>query len=260
MDRRIGDREGLAAAPQGYAVTPCDVHVWMGRLGSGRAHVEAMSEILSPDERQRAERFHFQADRERLVVGRALARIVLGHLLDIRSDEIQFCYNDFGKPSLAPAQNSADFQFNVSHSGDIVLFAVTARRAVGVDVEQIRENLEVDAIAARFFSTRERADLAAVAADQRCAAFFACWSRKEAFIKAGGVGLLRGLDSFDVSLKPDEPAMLLQTRPDPTEAGRWVIRDLDVGPRYKAALAVEGSICELKTLDWRPDPGVPPCR
>jgi 4'-phosphopantetheinyl transferase len=248
-----GDRAGLTAVPQGYAVTAHDIHVWITRLGASPTRIQALSKILSPDERQRAERFHFQADRERHVVGRGLARILLGHLLGIGADEIQFRYNDFGKPSLVPAQNIADFQFNLSHSGDLILLAVTAGRAIGVDVEQIRQDTEVDAVAARFFSPRENVDLASVFPAQRRDAFFSCWSRKEAFIKATGAGLFRCLHGFDVALKPDEPARLLQTRPDPAEADRWVIRNLDVGPGYKAALAVEGASWELKTMTWTPD-------
>jgi len=238
----------LAEVPRGYAVSPRDLHVWMRRLGTSGPHLQAMMDILSAEERQKAERFYFQADRERHVVGRALVRVLLGRLLAIKPDEIEFRYSEAGKPSLVGAQNSADYQFNVSHSGDLILVAVTARRAIGVDVERIREDVELDAIAARFFSQRERADLAAVSPDQRRGAFFACWSRKEAFIKATGAGLGRPLDAFDVSVRPDEPAMLRETRPDRAEAARWVIRDLDVGPDHKAAVAVEGSGWELKTL------------
>ena len=248
MRREATMWDPLAEVPRGYAVSPRDLHVWMRRLGTSGPHLQAMMDILSAEERQKAERFYFQADRERHVVGRALVRVLLGRLLAIRPDEIAFCYSEAGKPSLTAAQNSADYQFNVSHSGDLILVAVTARRAIGVDVERIREDVELDAIAARFFSQRERADLAAVSPDQRRGAFFACWSRKEAFIKATGAGLGRPLDAFDVSVRPDEPAMLRETRPDRAEAARWVIRDLDVGPDHKAAVAVEGSGWELKTL------------
>lgn len=163
--------EGLIEVPKDYAVGARDVHVWKRCLGSSAGHIEAMSQILSADERQRAERFHFQADRERHVVGRALARTLLGQLLGIGPPDIRFCTNEFGKPSVAPEQNRAEFQFNISHSGDIVLLALAAGRAVGVDVEQIRENVEIDALAERFFSARERADLASVAPHRRRAAF-----------------------------------------------------------------------------------------
>jgi 4'-phosphopantetheinyl transferase len=242
----------LPEVPRDYAVSPRDVHVWMRRLGATSDHLQAMMEILPPEERQRAGRFHFHADRERHMVGRALSRILLGRLLDIRPEEIQFRDSEAGKPSLIAAQNTADYQFNVSHSGELVLVAVAAGRAIGVDVERIRDDMELDAIAARFFSQRERADLASVSPDQRCGAFFACWSRKEAFIKATGAGLGRPLDAFDVSVRPDEPAMLRETRPDRAEAARWVIRDLDVGPDHRAAVAVEGSDWQLKTMNWCP--------
>jgi 4'-phosphopantetheinyl transferase len=121
-----------------------------------------------------------------------------------------------------------------------------------VDVERVRDGLELEAIAKRFFSSGEQADLAALPSGQRRNAFFRCWCRKEAFMKARGEGLSLPLNRFDVSLRPGEPAVLLATRPDAVEASRWVIRDLDVGPGHKAAVVVEGSGCRLKTLEWRP--------
>jgi 4'-phosphopantetheinyl transferase len=242
----------LPSVPRGYAIPDDEVHVWLTRVGWSSRHIGALADVLSLDERQKAERFRFQVDRERHVIGRGFLRGVLGRILDTGPDGLCFHYNDFGKPRLPDAQNELRLQFSVSHSGDLILIGLAANRQIGVDVERVRDGLEPEAIAGRFFSSGEQADLATLPPDQRRDAFFCCWCRKEAFIKARGEGLSLPLNRFDVSLKPGEPAMLLATRPDAVEASRWVIRDLDVGPGHKAAVAVEGSECRLRTLEWRP--------
>jgi 4'-phosphopantetheinyl transferase len=133
----------------------------------------------------------------------------------------------------------------------VILLAVAFGRAVGIDVECMRSDLPHVGIAEHFFSAAERDSLALLHARAQAEAFYACWTRKEAYIKAVGVGLSLPLDQFDVSLRPGEPARLLATRPDPTEAHRWTLLELDVGPNYKAAAAVEGAEFQLKTWDWR---------
>ncbi|HKG01307.1 MAG TPA: 4'-phosphopantetheinyl transferase superfamily protein, partial [Xanthobacteraceae bacterium] len=189
-----------AEVPRGYAICDDEVHVWLTRIGWPSEYIHALTELVSPEERQKADRFHFQIDRERHVIGRALVRILLGHLLDRRPDSLHFHHNDFGKPGLLGGANERRLQFNVSHSGDLILIALAANRAIGVDVEHVRGDLEVDGIAARFFSAREQADLAMLDEGPRRDAFFRCWTRKEAFIKARGEGLSLPLDQFDVSL------------------------------------------------------------
>jgi 4'-phosphopantetheinyl transferase len=144
-----------------------------------------------------------------------------------------------GKPELA--LDAAPVSFNVSHSGDWILVALAVRRAVGVDIEQMRSGMAVLEIAQRVFSEAERTALAALPAAAREESFFSCWTRKEAYIKARGDGLLLPLDSFDVSFRPTEAARLLATRPDPDEARRWTLRNLAFGARYRAAVAAAGS-------------------
>lgn len=242
----------FAEVPRDYAITHNEVHVWLARVGWPSKHILALTDILSSEERQKAERFHFQVDGERHVIGRALVQIVIGRLLDRSPDNLHFCYNDFGKPCISRDANRCGLQFNVSHSGDLILVALAANREIGVDVERVRRHLDIAGIAGLFFSSRERADLAALPIGQRHDAFFRCWSQKEAFLKARGDGLSLPLGCFDVSLRPGEYSALLETRPDPVEASRWVIRELDVGPGHKAALAVEGAGWRLKTMQWRP--------
>jgi len=235
--------------PGSYALPDDEVHVWLARLDLPWS-AGPFLELLATDERQKSEHFRFQHDRDRYVIGRVLVRILLGHLLHVEPASLRFHYNDFGKPYLSGGKDERRLRFNVSHSGQLILVALAADRHIGVDVERVREDLDIEAIAARFFSARERADLAVLSPSQKSDAFFRCWSRKEAFIKAKGEGLTLPLDRFDVSLLPGEPAMLRATRPDPVEANRWDIRDLDVGLSSQAAVAVEGGGWQLKITEW----------
>jgi 4'-phosphopantetheinyl transferase len=207
-----------------------------------------LESILSADERERARRFYFQRDRSRWLVGRGCLRMLLGRYLDVPPETLSFGYGRFGKPHLNGLETPV--QFNASHSGDILLIAVTLDRAVGIDVERIRSSLSVLEIAERFFSPRERGALAALPEALRTDAFFDCWTRKEAYIKARGEGLSLPLNGFDVAFGRGEPAKLLATRPDAAEACRWGLRELDIDDGYKAALAVEGAQWTLKCWDW----------
>jgi 4'-phosphopantetheinyl transferase len=164
---------------------------------------------------------------------------------------LQFQYSEFGKPSLAqPSELHPPVEFNVSHSGDLVLIALSRRRTLGVDIERMRMDVATEEIATRFFSVNECRDLATVAPDLRCAAFFACWTRKEAYLKARGDGLSLPLEQFDVSFLPGHDPRLIETRHDPAEARRWTLHALEGGFDYKAALAVEGADWKLKCWEW----------
>jgi 4'-phosphopantetheinyl transferase len=152
-------------------------------------------------------------------------------------------HSEHGKPSLANA--AADIRFSVSHSGGLALLAVARGREVGVDLEAIREDVETDKLAERFFSEQEWQSLRLLPPEQRVPAFFRCWTCKEAFVKAQGVGLSRSLGSFDVDVNPEGGGRLVATRPDPGEAGRWSLHEIEAEPGYVAAVAVEGSIAAL---------------
>jgi 4'-phosphopantetheinyl transferase len=233
-----------------YALPQDEVHVWRASLVQADSQFAAFTHLLSSEERERAARFHFEVDRKRGVLARGLSRLLLGRCLGQRPEQVQFQYNEFDKPILAGGLHPA-VQFNVSHSGDLVLVALSRGRAVGVDVEYMRMDVATDEIAARFFSAAECSALATVAPALRSAAFFACWTRKEAYLKARGDGLSLPLTEFDVSLLPGDEARLLATRHDSTEVHRWTLRALDGGDGYQAALAVEGGDWKLKCWDWQ---------
>jgi 4'-phosphopantetheinyl transferase len=161
---------------------------------------------------------------------------------------VNFSYSKHSKPSLGPEHESAKIKFNISHSGGITLLAFARGREIGVDVEQVRSDFDVQAIARRFFSSSEQKHLADLPVEKSVEAFFRCWTRKEAYIKAIGDGLSLPLSQFDVSLESGESDALLATRPDGSEAGHWLLREVPGGPGYIAALCVRGRDCKLS--DW----------
>ncbi len=226
-----------------------EIHVWrlcVPRAASIRPHVEP---LLAAEEVARAERFHFEQHRLIYILGRGLLRMLLGSYLGHPAKELRFSTNEHGKPTLA-TEPSTGLQFNLSHSGDWIVHAVTRGRAVGIDIEQVRPRTNLEAIARRFFSPQEVAVLFALPEAEREAAFFRCWSRKEAYIKAVGRGMSIPLDAFDVSLAPGEPARLLEARGEAIAPGPWDMQALDVTAGYAAAVAAHGTGWSVRCWDW----------
>ncbi|MGB7602065.1 MAG: 4'-phosphopantetheinyl transferase superfamily protein [Candidatus Sulfotelmatobacter sp.] len=221
-----------------------EVQLWRVDLEAIRSHESRWQEMLSCDETIRAARFHFAADRQLFVASRAWLRTILAAFLVTQPSKLNFSYSKYQKPFLGPGNAESGITFNVSHSGGIALYAFARRREIGVDVEQIRRDIDVESIAHRFFSPSERKQLGALPEFEKVDAFFRCWTRKEAYIKAIGEGLSLPLSQFDVSLEALEKDALLATRPDSSEAEQWMIREVSGGAGYSAALCVRGR-------DWR---------
>ncbi|MBI3977991.1 MAG: 4'-phosphopantetheinyl transferase superfamily protein [Chloroflexi bacterium] len=217
-----------------------EVHVWLVDRDQPADRVESLRQHLSADEVARAVRLHFAEHRDRFVVCRGMLRTVLGRYLKIAPGTVRFRYGPHGKPSLAGEWEGANLHFNVTHSEDLALIALTCGRLIGVDLEYVGRHMDVEAIADRYFSPREAAALRHLPADDRTGAFFTCWTRKEAYVKARGGGLSIPLSQFDVSLAPGEPAALLRTEWDAAETAQWRLLDVNVGPDYRAAVAVQG--------------------
>jgi 4'-phosphopantetheinyl transferase len=226
------------------------VHVWRVSLDQSRSQIALFLDNLDDDERSRADRFYFSRDRERFIVARGILRAVLGRYSNRAPESLSFSYSTHGKPALASETGIDAIRFNLSHSHGTALYAFTRGREVGVDLEFIRCDLEAEQIAERYFSHSEIETLRALPPSLRKYAFFLCWTRKEAYIKARGEGLSLALDQFDVSLTPGEPAALLSTRSDSDEALLWSLRNLNPGPGYAAALATEGRDWTLSCWQW----------
>ena len=223
------------------------VDIWRIPLDLPTSFIDLLEATLSADEKDRAARFHFPADQNRYIISHGSLRKILALYLHCEPDQLSFSVNDYGKPSL----DQSRLEFNLSHSGDFALLAVTPARKIGVDVEKMRAGISADIIGGHYFSKAEMAELQALPLEQREAAFFRCWTRKEAYIKAQGQGLSLPLDSFDVSLTPDQTAILRATRPDPAEAARWTLLSLPVPSGYEAAVAVQGKDLEIRLWDWK---------
>jgi 4'-phosphopantetheinyl transferase len=236
--------------PAGLTLSGAEVHVWRACLDLDSSCVEYLQHVLSADELHRAARFHFPRDRRRFTVARGVLRDILGRYLGVPPSELGFRYSAYGKPALAAGFDAVGVRFNISHSHEMALFAVTCGREIGVDIEHLGRKIRGEEIAQHFFSAHECASLRALPAAAKHEAFFNCWTRKEAYIKAHGEGLSLPLDQFDVSLAPGEPAALLATRNDPREVLRWSLLALTPGPGYVAALAVEGQGWQLTCWHW----------
>jgi 4'-phosphopantetheinyl transferase len=232
-----------------FKLSESHVHVWRVFLNASQEVRDAVVQVLSEEERMRASRFYFERDRHRWIIARGVLRMILARYLQMEPEKLLFVFNQYGKPALAPFYDSK-FEFNLSHSDDIALYALTYGRQVGVDVEYMKEDIEYDELARVSFSPDERAVLRSLSGEAKREAFYNCWTRKEAYIKARGMGLSLPLDLFDVSLRPGEAAGLLASREDPREVNRWSFQNLFPGTDYAGALAVEGSGWQLNCWQW----------
>jgi 4'-phosphopantetheinyl transferase len=226
---------------RGPAALPADeLHIWRASLDQAAPVVSSLARLLSPEERERAARFLRDRLRDRYVVARGLLRTLLGRYVAAPPEHLEFSYGEHGKPYLT----GEGPRFNLSHSGPVALFAFSSSAEVGVDVELVERSVTLD-IAERFFSPSEVQSLRAVPGPLQPHAFLACWTRKEAFIKARGDGLTLPLNSFDVTLAPGAPAALLRTAWSESEPGEWRLEDLsDPAAGVVAAVAV-------RRRDWR---------
>ena len=229
-----------------------DVHVWRVKVTDMVASGGVRSTNLSKAELERANRFQFEKDRDRFIVSHVSLREILGRYLDLPPAEIKFELGEFGKPYIDSLPTVDGLSFNLSHSGEYILIAIGCNREVGVDVEKIRPQIDLEGIARRFFSPREVESLFKIEDELRLEAFFRCWTRKEAYVKARGGGLSIPLDQFDVTLDPESPAALLATRDDPGLASRWSLISIDLDQGYLAALAVEGTPANIFYFEYHP--------
>ncbi len=216
-----------------------EVHVWRAFLNREMPHLDELLQTLSKDERIKAERFYFEKDRSRFVMAHGLLRKILGRYLNLKANRLKFSYGFHGKPTLSGTTDGDSLCFNMSHSEGLAVFAFAWHRRIGVDVEYVRPMPDAEDMAEHFFSPGENASLRAVPPTKKLEAFFNCWTRKEAFLKAIGDGLSRSLDSFEVFLVPGEPARLLSVKGDPLAASRWAIRALMLAPGYVGAFVYE---------------------
>lgn len=224
------------------AENSAQIEMVMTRLDVEPEAVRAASALLSDSERQRAGRFVFDCDRRRFTVARSRLRRLLGERLDMRPSDVELVYGKRGKPELARRHADADIRFNVAHTDDVAVFAFSSGRDIGVDIEAVRCLRDAEDIAERFFSRREYASYIALDRCDKPLGFFSCWTRKEAFVKALGDGLYHPLDSFDVSLAPDQPAEILSCQNITGDACGWSLHSFSPDPGLVGAVVVRSCV------------------
>jgi 4'-phosphopantetheinyl transferase len=238
----VGQGKPLSCA---FKLTDRIVEVWCISTVVSSAACGQFFAVLNADERDRARQFRFDHLRSSFVAARGALRVLLGRYLNATPNCINFNYGSRGKPSLG---TQARIQFNVSHSGALAVMVFTLDCDLGVDVEQIRPLPDIQEIATQFFCVDEAAELMSLTAHERERAFFLCWTRKEAYIKAVGDGLYVPLNSFRVTLRPTEPARLIQLNDNSEAAMAWSLHDLSVTSNYAAALAYRDALRPLRVL------------
>lgn len=206
-----------------------EVHLWRAALDVSAERLRALAETLSPDERARAARFHFPQDQRRFTAARGALRWVLGRYLESEPGRLRFSYGRYGKPFL---DGQPELQFNLSHCRELAVYAVCLGRPVGVDLECLSQCLDFEGIANRFFTPQERQVLAAAPAGQRASAFFRCWTRREAYLKARGEGL-GALATATVEPMPG-----------------WTVVEFSPEADFVAAVVVEGEGCQLRLFQY----------
>ncbi|GAC1664226.1 MAG: 4'-phosphopantetheinyl transferase superfamily protein [Candidatus Acidiferrum sp.] len=222
-----------------------ELHIWLASLDIDRALRDHLGTFLSPDECVRAERFVFERDREHFIAARGTLREILSRYLAVQPESIRLQTTKHGKPFLDTKSGGPRLRFNLAHSHGLALYAVAQYRELGVDIERIDAERATSDIAERYFSLAERAELASLPEHLRLEAFFLCWTRKEAYVKARGEGLHIPLDSFDVSLTPGQPALLSSE-----DSSQWSLTVFSPAPGFAAACISEAGADNPKFWDF----------
>lgn len=244
-----GELQWRPAIP-GKLISENEVHVWRACLNVSALQYENMFGFVSADELERAGRLRFERDQKRFIVARGILRKILGSYLEKTPDKLHFEYTAHGKPELASNVGNDTLRFNVSHSDAFALYAVSLGQSIGIDIERIRDDVDVDQIAKRFFSPGEIRSLEEVHESKLSKVFFQYWTRKEAFIKATGKGISFPMEQCDVSLLSGRylsPVTLLN---DVRKISSWYVQDLFPDRSYAAAIAVKGDAWNLSLYNY----------
>jgi 4'-phosphopantetheinyl transferase len=239
--------------PEDYSLPEDEVHIWQANLESSWNMTERLRGILSIEEQQRADRFHFDHDRKRHTLARILLRQVAARVLNTSPERLNITSAPDGKPHLLLDASQPHIEFNISHSKDLIYVVVANGRAVGIDVEEMQSDFPVEMVARDAFSAVEFDGLMAVDPTLRLESFFTCWTRKEALHKAQGTGLTTEAASYGPSLFGDLPMPTQLSGIDKGVESRWTLLDLQAPRGYKAALVFGGADCRVKRWNWPMD-------
>ncbi len=238
------------STPADLAISNNTIEVWRCPLDSSAAQLKKFASYLSEPERQRAERFRFDDKRCQFVTTRAQLRQCLAIATGTPAEQLEIATDSSGKPFLVEGGHASEIQFNVSHTDSLALIAITRGHAVGIDVESLAQNVRHKSLAEHYFSVMENEAIAALPPEQVAASFFACWTRKEAVLKAIGTGIAHGLDSFDVAIGREKSHCVTQIRSADGKLETWRIETLFCGDGFAGALAFQPRQLEIRC--WSP--------
>jgi len=238
------------SSPVDYTIDRNTVHIWRSHFQTAFVSNRKFLEGLSGEEIGKARRFVHQSDQNRYIFAHAMLRSILGAYVGCEPQQLIFETNQYGKPFLASPGDGNDIQFNLSHSEDMTLFAVTRGARVGIDVEYMRSVPDARQIVNRFFSVDERKFLNPLPLVDFNKSFFACWTSKEAYLKGIGKGLSYPLDKFSIIFPNRGSDGLICIQDDQVNAYSWKIIRLSPGPCYSGALAIEDIKSEPKFFQY----------
>ena len=218
-----------------------DIHIWHAALSGSTDELAEFHSQLAADEKARADRFFFERDRNRYIVGRGTLRTLLASYLDTEASQISFKYGPQRKPELATPSGERALQFNLAHSNDWAAYAFGWDRPLGIDLEHIRPVADVDDLVQRFFTARESALIRSLSGDEKWKTFFQIWTCKEALLKAHGSGLTTALDQFEIALDAKANPTVIPVGEDSEGLAVWQLVILDLVPGYTSALALQAN-------------------
>src|SRR3972149_10251085 len=233
-----------SVAPAKFTVAAGEVHVWLVRADDAALGMACCENLLATAERERAARFKFEKDRRLYTVAHAALRSLLAGYLNVAPGDLEFEIGPRGKPRLAPTFNKDSLEFNLSHSSEVALIAMNREREIGVDVEQVKKEFAFAEVAERCFTTREVSAIRALPEDLQRRAFYQCWTSKEAFLKAKGVGLSGELDEVEILIGDKGRVQVKSTLPG------WYLSELSPCDGYVGAVALEGYECDIRCYQW----------
>lgn len=228
----------LAKIRKSLEINSGEIHIWSSAAAKDKHRLKEFSNFLSKDEVVRANKFRFEKDRSVYITAKYLLRNLLGNYLNLDPKELIFDYNEYDKPVYL---NSADLNFNVSHSGNRIIIGFAKNLEIGADIEKIKADFDVLELAKNFFSKEEIKALTAMDENERFRAFYRCWTRKEAFIKAVGEGLSYPLDSFSVTMEDDLRAQFVKIDGIQESKMDWFLHSFVPEEGYISAFAINGT-------------------
>lgn len=240
-------RSALPSQP----LTGSDIHIWCATLSGPVDELAHFRSLLTADERERAERFYFDRDRDRYIFGRGILRTLLGGYLGMDASQVPIVYGPQRKPALELLDVAKTLHFNLAHSHEKAAYAFGWDRPVGIDLEQIRPLPDVDELVQRFFTPGESALIRSLSGNKKWDTFFQIWTCKEAILKAHGSGLTTPLDQFEISLHDNHAVTVTPQTPDGAMLADWNLQVFELVPGYKSAVAVEGNIGQVTVQSFQ---------